>query len=103
MNRFQKISLSISRFTFFLSLLNSVAALLSHWAINAQGLGAQDLGLALFLAIGGSSSLVASFYAVPVLVLLAGATALAHRPAALWFLAAAGVSCIPLAILSLLE
>jgi hypothetical protein len=91
----------IARVAFALAALNSAAALLGKWAVNAPALGAKNLGLALFFAFGTGFGLVASFYAAPMFAALAGGAALArHQQAALWFAAAAGISCVPLLVLS---
>lgn len=81
----------------------TAAALLSHWAINAESLGARDAGLALFLAFASAFALIGSLYASPVLALVGFSVLFWHRDTGLRFLAAAVVISIPLVVLAWME
>ncbi len=84
-----------------IALAAAATALFSHWAVN--GLGTTDLGLALFFAMLGAASAIATLYAAPVLTLAGVATVFFERRSGLRFLAAGAVCGLPLAVLTLLE
>lgn len=85
------------------AVLASVAGLFSVWAVNAESLGAHDLGLAILLSFSGAISIAASTYAVPVLAFVGIPLLFVRRDAGLRLLAA-GVACsIPMAVLTILE
>jgi hypothetical protein len=83
------------------ALFTAALALLGHWAINAEALGAQDFGIALFSTIVSAIALYGATWAAPVL-LLAGAIGLRfERAAGLRLLTAGGLCLLPLGVLSL--
>jgi hypothetical protein len=81
-------------------LLAAGGALFCEWAINADSLGAHDMGLALSCATIGALLLLGSVYAVPVLAGLGALTLYFQRPAGFRFLIAAAVAAVPLAVLT---
>jgi hypothetical protein len=93
----------LSWFLLGVAILVSAAGLLSLWAVNVEGLGARNAGLAIFLAFAGTAGLMGTTYAAPVLALMGIAALFVHRDSGLRILAA-GVACsIPIALLTLLE
>jgi hypothetical protein len=78
-------------------------AILGRWAVNANALGAHDLGLALFAAFGSAVAFTGATYAAPVLALAGGITLYFHQWAGLRLLAAGVVCGVPLAVYSWLE
>ncbi len=78
----------------------AAAALFSQWAVD--GLGARDMGLALFFAFLAALTGMVSLYAAPVLTLAGLAALYFRRGTGLRFLAAGAVCGIPIAVLTLL-
>lgn len=78
----------------------AAAALFSQWAVN--GLGARDMGLALFFAFLAAVTGVTSLYAAPVLTLAGLVTLYFRRGTGLRFLAAGAACGIPVAVLALM-
>ncbi|HEY5598993.1 MAG TPA: DUF4017 family protein [Kiloniellales bacterium] len=93
--------MAVSRLTALVAALAAAVGLVAHWGVNAEQIGAHDAGLALFLAGLSAVLLVGSTYAIPVLVVLGLMSFLVDRRSALYFLIAAIVCGVPLAILSL--
>ena len=85
------------------AVLLAVTALFCHWGVNADSLGARDMGLALFLAAVAAVALVGSVYAVPVLVALGIVGLFLQRSAGVRFLVAAAGTAVPIAVLTWLE
>lgn len=79
----------------------AATVLFSQWAVN--GLGARDMGLALFFAYLAALTGIGTLYAAPVLTLAGIAALFVQRRAGLRFLAAGAVCAIPIAVLTLLE
>ena len=79
---------------FGLSVLNAVLLFFGTWAVNAQYLGAHDMGLALALAFGGSVNLLVALVAAPIFTSLALIAAFVCRKAVPWFAAAGVISAI---------
>jgi hypothetical protein len=86
---------------FFLATVNCVFVVLSHAAVNAQGVGRQDFGVAIASAYGSAAGLMICLIGSPVLVLAAAGAVFVDRRAARWLLAAAAVSALPFAILAM--
>jgi hypothetical protein len=86
-----------------LAVLAAATALFSQWGVNAESFGARDMGLALNFAFVGGVILVGSLYAVPVLVVLGVLTLFVQRHSGYRFMAAAAVTALPLAVLTLLD
>jgi hypothetical protein len=98
----QGIARWLSWILFGFALLNTLALAFSGWAVNARALGARDMGMGLAFAGTFAVTLTASVnLALFCTVMAAGAWFISGR-AALWLLAAALVSGLPLGILSLL-
>jgi hypothetical protein len=85
------------------AVLTAVTALFCQWSVNAESLGARDLGLALHLASIGAIALVGSLYAAPLLVTLGFLSLFFQRRAGFRFLAAGAVTALPLVVLTWLE
>lgn len=51
------------------SALFTVTALIGRWAVNAEGIGAHDLGLAVFLAFISSIAFIAAMWSAPIFVI----------------------------------
>ncbi len=86
-----------------LAVLAAATALISHWGVNAQWLGARDLGLAILLAYVAATALIGSTFAAPVLALFGLVSLYFDRRSASRFLAAAIVSALPILVLTWLE
>lgn len=80
--------------------LAAVTALVCHWAVNAESLGAHNAGSALFCAFVGAATLVGSTYAAPILIVLAILSSFFQRRAALRFLASGAACALPIAVLT---
>jgi len=78
----------------------AATAVFSQWAVN--GLGARDMGIALFFAFFGAATAIGSMYAAPVLTLVGVVTLFFQRLAGLRFIAAGAVCGMPIAVLTLL-
>lgn len=89
-----------SRFCITVALLFAIMAFLVRWAINANALGARDMGLALHFSWLHAAALVGSLYAAPALVLLAAASLFFDKWSTLRFVAAAALVAAPLAVLT---
>lgn len=89
-----------SRFSVTVALLFAITAFVARWAINANALGARDMGLALHFSWLHAAALVGSLYAVPALGLLAAASLFVDKWSTLRFVAAAALVAAPLAVLS---
>ena len=83
-----------------LAVPTAAVALFSQWAVN--GLGARDMGLALFFAFLAAVTGVTSLYAAPVLTLAGLVTLYFRRGTGLRFLAAGAACGIPVAVLALM-
>lgn len=76
--------------------LTALVALAAHWAVNAESLGARDLGVAISAVFLNTVATIGAMWAAPVLV-VAGAIALrADRGSGLRLVAAGAVCAIPL-------
>ena len=85
-------------FVFILATLNSAVALGSHYAVNAERLGAHHLGVALSSAYASAFSFVLCLAAAPVLLIASALVAPRSGRIAWWFLSAAVMSSIPLVV-----
>jgi hypothetical protein len=85
------------------AVLAALTALFCLWAVNAESLGARDMGLGLFLAWASAAALVGSLYAAPFLAAVGLLSLLIQRRTGLRFLLAAAVTALPLALLTWLE
>ena len=74
-------------------------ALFAWWAANAEGLGRQKAGLAIFFAFSSAYALIACMYLAPVCALVSLASWLTRKGAALAWLVAALASALPFVIL----
>lgn len=81
-----------------LALAVAATALFSQWAVN--GLGARDMGRALFFAYLAAFTGVATLYAAPALTVAGLVTLFFQRRSGLRFLMAGAVCGIPLAVLA---
>ncbi len=81
----------------------AVTALFCQWGINAESLGARDMGLALYLTFVGAVALVGSIYAAPVFAVLGLLSLFLERRTGFRFLAASAVTALPIAVLTWLE
>ncbi len=98
----QGIAVWVSWILFGIVLLNTLALAFSGWAVNARALGVRVTGRGLFYASSYTAMLNASVnLALFCATLAAGAWFISGR-AALWLLAAALMSGLPLGILILL-
>ena len=84
-------------------MLAALTALFCQWAVDAESLGARDMGLGLFLAWTGAAALVGSLYAAPFLAAVGLLSLLIQRRTGRRFLLAAAVTALPLALLTWLE
>lgn len=89
----------VSRASLGLAVLTAATVLFCRWAINAQSLGARDMGLALDFSIVVAAASVGALYAVPILVALGVLSLFLQRRIAVTFLAAGAVSALPLAVM----
>jgi hypothetical protein len=85
------------------AVLTALTALFCQWGVNAESLGARDMGLALHLASVAAIALVGSLYAAPVLAALGFLSLFLQRRIGFRFLAAGAVTALPLAVLTWLE
>ncbi|MBI4536511.1 MAG: hypothetical protein HY712_00980 [candidate division NC10 bacterium] len=98
----QGIAVWVGWILFGITLLNTLALAFSGWAVSARALGVRDMGRGLFFAGFYAATLTASVnLALFCTVLAAGAWFFSGR-AALWLLAAALMSGLPLGLLTLL-
>lgn len=98
----QGIAVWLGWILFGITLLNTLALALGGWAVNARALGVRVVGRGLFVAGSYAATLNASVnLALFCTVLAAGACFISGR-AALWLLAAALMSGLPLGLLTLL-
>ena len=88
----------ITWFILAASAVLTIAALAASSTINAEGLGAHDAGLALFLAFASGAALLAAMYATPLLALAGLLLMFRYRDAGLRLLAAAVVLSLPLLV-----
>lgn len=79
----------------------AATAVFCRWGVNADALGAHDMGMALFLSWLGGAALIVCLYSAPLLLALAAAALiLRSRSAAARFLAAGAVAVLPLLLLA---
>jgi len=98
----QGIAVWVGWILFGITLLNTLALAFSGWAVNARALGVRVTGRGLFYAGSYAATLTASVnLALFCAALAAGAWFISGR-AALWLLAAALMSGLPLGLLTLL-
>lgn len=86
-----------------LAVLTAATVLFCQWGINAESIGARDMGMAMNFAIVVAVASVGALYAVPVLVVLGVFLLFFQRRAGITFLAAGAVTALPLAVLTWLE
>ncbi|RPI69999.1 MAG: hypothetical protein EHM38_06890 [Geobacteraceae bacterium] len=79
------------------SALVAVTAPIARWAVNVEGFGADDLGLALFLAFFSSAALIAATWSAPVFIVAGLMTLRLDKQSGLRLLAAGVLSAVPLA------
>ena len=77
-----------------------IVAILGRLAVNAEGGGGRDLGLALFFAFTSAATLIGTAWAVPVLALSGGLALMLDRRSGWRLLAAAAVCVLPLTVYS---
>jgi hypothetical protein len=82
--------------------LLSLAFFFSFWGTNAEGLGRHDMGIALGLSFGVPITLYGSLSCAALALVASLAAAYRRRPLALW-LAALGVSVLPVLFLLLVD
>lgn len=80
------------------SALVAVTALIGRWALNAEGFGAHDLGLAVFLASISSIAFIAAMWSAPVLVLAGLVARQVDKQSGLRLITAGGLSVMSLAV-----
>lgn len=97
-NKATRMVRGISRVCVAATLAAALFFLFAHWAVNAEGLGARDLGLAAFFSFTSAFAFVLTLWSVPFLLLAGGLTWRFHAPAARGFLLAGAFACIPFSV-----
>lgn len=85
-----------SRIALALSALAACFALFVRWAVDAEAIGAHDLGAAILFVFAGAAVLVGIFWAAPALALVGIVTLRFDRSSGVRLLAAAVLCSIPL-------